>query len=74
MSLFIYIDEELIDLSPGTIFALTVNRLDFNNVGSRFVNYSNAIRVPYTANNTRILGNAQDENSTTEKPYLFQCT
>jgi hypothetical protein len=55
-NLQLYVNENLVDLSPQSFLAINIKYLDLSNLTSRFVNYTNAVKLPDTLNNRRIFG------------------
>lgn len=68
----IYIGDNLLDLYPKTVLAVTVQKIEIADLRGRNVNYSNAINAPWTENNARMFGYAYDEQSDTSIPYTQQ--
>lgn len=69
MALEVYINDERIDLKDFAGIGLTFQVGSILNPSSRSGNLSNAFTVPKTQNNTRILGNISNINSSTTIPY-----
>lgn len=70
----LYVNDELVDVSPGTRIATNIKRIDFNSLASRFVNYTSSIKLPITENNSRIFGYPENIQSGSKKPYqLIPC-
>jgi hypothetical protein len=68
----IYIEEQLIDIDPKTIIALTLQAADFasGNISSRKASYTNQIKVPASNNNIRIFEYANNPKSGSSFPYI----
>lgn len=65
----IYIDEQLIDLRPGTVVASTFKALEIGDLRTRNSNYTNQFKLPKSPRNKQILEHADFIKSTTRKPY-----
>jgi len=64
----LYLNDILIDLSPGSVArSLQVN--DFRELKDRQANYSNNIKIPRTPNNEKALDLLGYSGSTSRKPY-----
>ena len=69
MSFSVYINDERLDLKANVGIGLTFQVGSILNPSTRAGNLSNRFTVPKTQNNTRILGNLLNINSSTEIPY-----
>lgn len=54
-NLQIYINDQLIDLRPGTVIAKTIQAFDLFAFGTARANYTNQITAPKTSNNRKVL-------------------
>lgn len=69
----LYIENTLVDLSPGTKIAISIQRIDINNPSNRFVSRTNELILPETANNLSIL-EIQSDKSLSSKVYsVLEC-
>ena len=68
----IYVEEQLIDIDPKTIVALTLQASDFGSgdIISRKASYTNQIKVPATKTNIVIFQYANNPKSGSAFPYL----
>src|SRR6185369_16155767 len=68
----IYVEEQLIDLDPKTIIALTLQAGDFasGDIMTRKASYTNQIKVPASPTNIRIFEYANNPKSGSTFPYL----
>jgi hypothetical protein len=69
MSLDVYINGQLLELSKNKGIGLTLQIGSILNPGNRAGNLSNKFKVPKTRRNTEILGNLSNINSATNIPY-----
>lgn len=65
----IYINGEVVDISPGTVVASTFKALEIGDIKTRNANYTNRFKLPKTTTNLRILEHADLIKSDTGKPY-----
>lgn len=63
------VDGELVDLAPDTVIALTSQICDIADMQNRNANRSNQFKLPFTANNNRVMGNANLVQTATDRPY-----
>jgi hypothetical protein len=64
----IYIGEDVLDLKPNTIVAVTLQRADIKNITARNVSRANQITAPQTPNNLRLFG-IENSKSFSNKVY-----
>jgi len=69
----IYVGDSILDLSPGTIVAITVQRFDVFNPSSRYVSSTNEIVAPPTANNLSIFELQSDKSLSTKVYSTLEC-
>jgi hypothetical protein len=69
----IYVGDSLLDLSPGTVVAITVQRFDVLNPSSRYVSRTNEIVAPTTANNLSIFELQSDKSFSTKVYSTLEC-
>lgn len=65
----IIINDVDLDLFPNTRLPLTVKYFDIGDLTSRYVNFSQRVRIPDTPNNKKLLGLDGFEKSTSSIPY-----
>jgi hypothetical protein len=65
----LYIGDELVDLKPDQVIALTVKSIEIGVLQSRYVSYTNTLFALKTENNNTLLGYSNTENSTSIIPY-----
>lgn len=65
----LYINDKLIELDSDGIVALTKQMFDLSSLESRNGSYSNQIKIPYTINNHKVLGNSNNFTSGSRLPY-----
>lgn len=70
----VYVSDQVIDLSPGTVIAQSIKRLNIGDLSTRSVNHTNLFKGPFTENNNRIYQYANDVRSKTTVPYSIQPT
>lgn len=70
----VYVSDQVIDLSPGTVIAQSIKRLNIGDLSTRSVNHTNLFKGPFTENNNRIYQYANDVRSKTSVPYSIQPT
>lgn len=68
----VYIGDDLLDLESNTVIAFTKNAINIGDLRVRNSNYTTRFNVPFTENNIRILGYANNEKSQSSKPYTKQ--
>jgi hypothetical protein len=68
----IYVDEQLVDLFPGTIVSFNIQRINIGDITKRAVNYTPTFEAPWTENNAILFGYADNENSASKKPYRLR--
>ncbi len=68
----IYVEEQLIDLDPKTVIAITLQIADFasGDIINRKASFTNQIKAPATNNNIRIFEFANNPKSKSTFPYL----
>ncbi len=69
MPIELYIGDELLDLKPNEVIAVTRQINDIADVSKIKADGSNQFKLPKTANNRRILENAGEVTSLTNMPY-----
>jgi len=69
LSLLIYIEDQLIKLSPGTVLAYTYQNTLLTDLTTRHSDYSNSISAPFCPENDLIFGLARLEKSDAEPVY-----
>lgn len=69
MTIFIYINDRLLDLSEKTSIAFTYQTGGIGDIRSRFVSHTNEFQVDKSENNTKIFGYADNIKTTSEIPY-----
>ena len=69
MPLQLYIDEQEIDLEPGTLISPTYQVNTINSLSNLQANFTRSFTVNPTANNNKILGFANQISSNTDIPY-----
>ena len=69
MTILIYIDDLLLDLSVKTSVSFTYQTGGIGDIRSRFVSHTNEFRVDKTETNTKIFGYADNVKSTSDIPY-----
>lgn len=69
MKKLLYINNELVDLYPGTVIAQTIQAFELGALGSVRTNYTNQIRIPQTGHNRQILQFSENSKSNTAFPY-----
>jgi hypothetical protein len=67
----IYIGDDLLDLDPSSVIAITIQALNVGDLKIRNVSYTNSFKLPATENNCRIFGYLNDERSLSSKAYQF---
>lgn len=67
--ILIYINDELCDVSPGTVVAKNIKAANVFNFEISFFDYTNNFTLPYSTNNDRIFGIAKDSSSNSSVPY-----
>jgi hypothetical protein len=65
----IFVGDDLLDLYPNTVVALTVQKIDVAAISRRSLSFTNSIRCPWTNTNRLIFGYADSEMSETGIPY-----
>jgi hypothetical protein len=71
IQLQIYINDQLVDVSPGTVMAKTIQAFDlFSPPGTVRANYTNQFALPMTSNNQRIFQFVDNVKSKTNYPYI----
>jgi len=65
----IFVNDDLLDLYPNTVVALTVQKIDVAAISRRSLSFTNSIRCPWTNTNRLIFGYADNEMSDTSIPY-----
>lgn len=65
----LYIGDDLVQLAPDTVVAMTLQVADVADISSRNGNYTNRISVPFTPINDTIFKLARVLQSNSEKPY-----
>ncbi len=74
MSTFLYIGDSIVDLSPKSVVAITVQKINVADIKKRFVNFTPRLKAIHTENNAAIFGHASNEASLTTIPYtLLSC-
>jgi hypothetical protein len=69
-----YIDDTAIDLFPGTVIALTIQKIEIGSLSTRNVNFTNTFKVPRTRTNEILFTSAGNENVSSTAPYsIFNC-
>lgn len=72
--IIVYINDELVDLNPGTIIAPTIEVADVSSLSSRSVGYTNSVTFPNTPKNRKIFGFIHDEHSASRYANMrFRC-
>lgn len=71
MRLLVYIDEQLIKISPGTILAYSYQNTFLTDLSTRHVSYTNEISVPFCPENDLIFGYARLEKSNSAKAKVM---
>ena len=67
----IYIGDDLLDLDPSTVIAITIQAINVGDLKTRNVSYTNQFKVRTTENNCRIFGYVHSEWSRSVKPYRY---
>lgn len=67
----VYINDEVIDIDPKQVIALTIQKISIGDISGRFMNRTNQIKALNTERNNRIFGNANIVSSATTIPYNF---
>src|SRR6185436_1098761 len=67
----IYVEEQLVDIDPKTVIAITLQAADLasGDIISRKASYTNQIKAPATNNNIRIFEFANNPKSGSSFPY-----
>ena len=65
----VYVNDQLIDLYPGTLIAFTYQNTFLSNLSTRRSSYTNEIAVPFTPTNDIIFGFARLEKSDAAPAY-----
>lgn len=65
----LYIEGVLVDLPPDAIFAQTIQRLNFKDLATRKVDFTNSVKLSWTPTNLNFFGFALNEKSITDRPY-----
>lgn len=68
-STHLYIGDDIVDLKPGQVVAISVKNIDIGELKSRFVSHTNNLKGIWSENNLAIFGRSNNEHSTSEKPY-----
>lgn len=69
MPIELYLQDELLDLEPGEVIAVTKQINDIADVSKIKADGSNQFKLPQTANNKRILENVGEVSNSTAIPY-----
>jgi len=67
----IYIGDDLLDLDPSTVIAITIQAINVGDLKTRNVSYTNQFKVKATENNCRVFGYVNSEWSRSVKPYRY---
>ena len=65
----ILVNDEPLDLSDNTVIAVSLQSFLIGEFTSRYANYTNSISIPFTDNNNRIFGYANNINSSSRVQY-----
>lgn len=59
----VYCGDGILDLSPGTVVSVSIQRFDSTRPTSRLVSHTNELTIPPTSNNLRLLGLVDSKQS-----------
>lgn len=65
----IYVGDNILDIKPGQVITISVKNIEIGDLTSRFVSYSNNVKILWTENNLNALGLINSENSRSLTPY-----
>lgn len=67
----VYIDDQLIDLSPDQVVATTKQVSDISSLKDVKADFTNTFTAPYTQNNDKVLGFTKLADNRDKRPYRF---
>lgn len=65
----LYVENTLVDLPPGFVFATTITRLALEDITARNVGYTNTVKLQWTPVNSKVFAFAWNEKISSTIPY-----
>lgn len=71
--ILLYIENNLVDLFPGTKIAISLQRNDVLDLSTRYTTFTNQIKIPKTPNNISIIGLQSDKSYSSSVYSKLEC-